>query len=147
MTLSSAAGQAARALVIFELRGYKAPEVHDKGKRKSSHLQIRQLFSCILIFPDNVIPASTATMTVNHIFLMVTASKLPSLRAFYLTALESLGYKEMIRANNDTLIGYGSDYPYFWLKALPDDQAPVPTHIAFDAPDFQTVDKFHLEAL
>lgn len=39
----------------------------------------------------------------------------------------------MIRAH-DGLVGYGSDYPYFWLKALPENQSPVPTHVAFDAP-------------
>jgi hypothetical protein len=82
-------------------------------------------------------------MTINHVFLLCTASKLPTLRAFYRKTLEPLGYTEMIRAPNDTLIGYGSDYPYFWLKALPPDQNPVPTHVAFDAPDFQAVDKFY----
>ena len=86
-------------------------------------------------------------MTINHIFLMVTASKMSSLRTFYSKALQSLGYTEMIRVNDDTLIGYGSDYPYFWLKALPPDQTPMPTHICFDAPDDQAVDKFHEEAL
>lgn len=40
----------------------------------------------------------------------------------------------MIRANNEALIGYGSDYPYFWLKRLPEGKETLPTHIAFDAP-------------
>ncbi|KAM0160936.1 hypothetical protein ACHAQE_001061 [Botrytis cinerea] len=45
-----------------------------------------------------------------------------------------MGYSEMICANNGALIGYDSDYPYFWLKKLSDGQTPIPTHIAFDAP-------------
>ena len=86
-------------------------------------------------------------MTINHVFLYVTASKLPTLRSFYRTILEPLGYTEMIRAHDETLIGYGSDYPYLWLRALPPDQKPMPTHIAIDAPDFAAVDEFHTKAL
>ena len=86
-------------------------------------------------------------MTINHVFLYVTASKFASLCSFYRTILEPLGYKEMLRGHNDTLVGYGSDYPYLWLRALPPDQKPMPTHIAIDAPDFAAVDKFHSNAL
>ena len=64
-------------------------------------------------------------MTINHVFLYVTASKLPTLRSFYRTILEPLGYTEMIRAHDETLIGYGSDYPYLWLRALPPDRKSV----------------------
>jgi hypothetical protein len=56
------------------------------------------------------------------------------MRLFYRSALQPLGYTEMIQASNNTLIGYGSDYPYLWLKALPGDKASLPTHIAIDAP-------------
>ncbi|KAG0649492.1 hypothetical protein D0Z07_4312 [Hyphodiscus hymeniophilus] len=86
-------------------------------------------------------------MTINHVFLLVPPSKMLALRTFYSNALKSLGYTEMIIAKNDTLIGYGNDYPYFWLKALPPNQTPRPMHIAFDAPDFEAVEKFHREAL
>ncbi|KAK9490972.1 hypothetical protein V1508DRAFT_434380 [Lipomyces doorenjongii] len=30
--------------------------------------------------------------------------------------------------SHDRLIGYGSDYPYLWLKALREDKAFMPTH-------------------
>ncbi|KAK6603677.1 glyoxalase bleomycin resistance protein dioxygenase [Botrytis cinerea] len=58
-----------------------------------------------------------------------------------------MGYSEMICANNDALIDYDSDYPYFWLKKLSDGQTPIPTHIAFDAPDREAVDRFREIAL
>jgi hypothetical protein len=72
-------------------------------------------------------------MTINHVFIMVTASKLTSLRAFYRAALQPLGYTEMIEVDDIRFYGFGSDYPYLWLKPLPEDQKPVPTHIAIDA--------------
>ncbi len=75
-------------------------------------------------------------MTINHLFILVTAAKLPALREFYGTALQSLGYKELMAIKNETreLYGYGSDYPYIWLKPLPADLKPVPTHVSIDAP-------------
>ncbi|KAL3475440.1 glyoxalase/bleomycin resistance protein/dioxygenase [Aspergillus californicus] len=86
-------------------------------------------------------------MTINHIFVWATASKLPSLRTFYQTVLAPIGYKELICVENSRLIGFGSDYPYFWLKALPEGKASMPVHIAFDAPDFEAVDGFYRLAL
>ena len=74
-----------------------------------------------------------ATMTINHIFLRVSASNFAATRAFYTRALAPLGYKEMI-AVSSTYVGIGSDYPYLFLKALPEGQKSVPTHMAFDAP-------------
>jgi hypothetical protein len=56
------------------------------------------------------------------------------MRSFYRTILQPIGYTEMIRAYSDILIGYGSDYPYFWLERLPENKEPLPNHIAFDAP-------------
>jgi hypothetical protein len=73
-------------------------------------------------------------MTINHVFLLVSASKLSALRTFYATILKPLNYTELIAAEQIQMFGYGSDYPYFWLKPLPDNQTPVPTHIAIDAP-------------
>ncbi|KAJ5375702.1 hypothetical protein N7517_007708 [Penicillium concentricum] len=86
-------------------------------------------------------------MTVNHIFFWASAAKYTSLRSFYRAILQPIGYSEMIRVNNDALIGYGSDYPYFWLKKLPEDKDPLPTHIAFDAPSREAVDQFYQLAL
>ena len=73
-------------------------------------------------------------MTINHVFLKVSATKVQSLQAFYQTVLKPVGYKEMIRVQDGNLVGYGSDYPYLFLQTLPDDQSPLPTHLAFDAP-------------
>jgi hypothetical protein len=87
-------------------------------------------------------------MTINHIFLNVTPSVLPRLRTFYNTILTPLGYTEMI-SHQGRLFGYGSDYPYLWLRAAPilENQKLVPTHIAIDAKDFEAVDKFYEAAL
>ncbi|KAJ5679367.1 hypothetical protein N7462_007611 [Penicillium macrosclerotiorum] len=86
-------------------------------------------------------------MTINHVFVWASAAKSQSLQAFYRTILQPLGYREMIRVKNDQLVGYGSDYPYFWLQTLPEDKEPLPTHIAFDAPTPEAVDEFYRLAL
>jgi catechol 2,3-dioxygenase-like lactoylglutathione lyase family enzyme len=84
-------------------------------------------------------------MTLNHIFLMVSPSQLPSLSKFYTTLLSPLSYT--VYHTSSTLTRFGSNYPYFWLKALPSTTKPVPTHIAFDAPDHQSVDRFYQVAM
>ncbi|KAJ5437537.1 hypothetical protein N7445_006081 [Penicillium cf. griseofulvum] len=89
-------------------------------------------------------------MTLNHIFFWASAAKYTSLRSFYRIVLQPIGYCEIIRVNNDALIGYGSDYPYFWLKRLPEDKDPLPTHVSFDAPSKsgrEAVDQFYQLAL
>jgi hypothetical protein len=78
-------------------------------------------------------PNSLVKMTVNHLFLMVSHVKMPAMSAFYRSVLTPLGYSEMITVS-ESYIGFGSDYPYFWLKALPEGKDSVPTHIALDAP-------------
>lgn len=85
-------------------------------------------------------------MTLNHIFLMVSATHLPNLTKFYTTLLAPLSYT--VYHTSPTLVGLGSNYPYFWLKALPSSTTkPVPTHIAFDAPDRESVDRFYRVAM
>jgi hypothetical protein len=71
-------------------------------------------------------------MTINHIFLLISASKFAATRIFYRTALKPLGYTELL-APSDQLIGLGSDYPYLFLKAIPDEQRGRPTHLAVQA--------------
>lgn len=80
-------------------------------------------------------------MTINHIFVNVTKSKMPAMRAFYLKALKPVGYTELIPVS-DSLVGYGSDYPYLWLRALPDNVQSIPIHIALDAPGTLTLSAF-----
>jgi hypothetical protein len=82
-------------------------------------------------------------MTINHVFLIVHQARLPVLRAFYKAVLQPLGYTEMLSVANNTLIGYGTDYPYLWLKGVPEDQVTMPTHVAIDAPDQAAVAEFH----
>ncbi|RHZ59785.1 uncharacterized protein CDV56_102798 [Aspergillus thermomutatus] len=86
-------------------------------------------------------------MTINHVFVWASAAKFESLQAFYRAVLQPIGYTEMISAKGGNLVGYGSDYPYFWLQKLPADKEPLPTHIAFDAPTNKAVDDFYRLAL
>ena len=72
-------------------------------------------------------------MTINHIYIRVTASRFASVRNFYITALKPLGYREILTIDPNSYVGIGSDYPYLFLRALPEDQQSLPTHIAFDA--------------
>jgi len=72
-------------------------------------------------------------MTINHVFVMVSSVRMKAMRTFYVNVLKPIGYTEMIVVN-DSYVGYGSDYPYLWLKALPEGKTSVPTHIAIDAP-------------
>ena len=72
-------------------------------------------------------------MTINHIFIRVTASRFAAVRHFYANALKPLGYRELITVDPNGYVGIGSDYPYLFLKALPEGQQSLPTHIAFDA--------------
>ncbi|PYI12200.1 hypothetical protein BO78DRAFT_392876 [Aspergillus sclerotiicarbonarius CBS 121057] len=87
-------------------------------------------------------------MTINHVFFWASAARFESLRSFYRTILQPIGYSEMICAHGNSLIGYGSDYPYFWLQKLPEDEKVLrPYHIAFDAPSQDAVDQFYQTAL
>ncbi|KAF2676524.1 glyoxalase/Bleomycin resistance protein/Dioxygenase superfamily protein [Lentithecium fluviatile CBS 122367] len=86
-------------------------------------------------------------MTINHVFVYVTAQRMPAMRSFYRNMLKPLGYTEMINANGNKTIGYGSDFPYLWLQQVPEGHKPYPVHVAIDAPDNNAVDEFHRIAL
>lgn len=77
------------------------------------------------------------TMTINHVFVYVTAQRMAAMRSFYRSVLNPLGYTEMIRAFEGKTIGYGSDYPYLWLQQVPEGHKPYPAHVAIDAPSKQ----------
>lgn len=72
-------------------------------------------------------------MTINHVFIRVTASRFAAVRQFYTTALQPLGYRELLTVDPNSYVGIGSDYPYIFLRALPEGQANLPIHIAIDA--------------
>ncbi|KAH7356347.1 Glyoxalase/Bleomycin resistance protein/Dihydroxybiphenyl dioxygenase [Pyrenochaeta sp. MPI-SDFR-AT-0127] len=82
-------------------------------------------------------------MTINHIFVYVTAQRMAAMRSFYRTVLKPVGYTEMINVADGQTIGYGSDYPYLWLRQVPEDHTPYPVHVAIDAPNDAAVDEFH----
>lgn len=103
------------------------------------------MFRFFLISPEPVNLPSHAKMTINHIFLVVSHSHFQSLAKFYATILTPLSHT--VYHSSPTLIGLGSDYPDFWLKATAPETKTVPTHIAFDAKDHQAVDDFYRIAL
>ncbi|KPI37885.1 uncharacterized protein AB675_3122 [Cyphellophora attinorum] len=86
-------------------------------------------------------------MTINHIYIRVTACRFAAVRSFYVQALRPLGYRELITIDPEGYVGIGSNYPYLFLRALPRDQPNVPTHIAFDAHRNADVDAFHKAGL
>ena len=68
-------------------------------------------------------------MTINHLYLLVSHAKMPAMTAFYKNVLAPLGYTQMITVS-ERHIGFGSDYPYLWLKSLPEGKESNPTHVA-----------------
>jgi hypothetical protein len=82
-------------------------------------------------------------MTINHVFVYVKPAFMPTMQAFYKTVLQPIGYTQMITTAEGRLVGYGSDYPYLWLKQVPDGHEPYPVHVALDAPNNEAVDEFH----
>ncbi|KAL5337889.1 glyoxalase/bleomycin resistance protein/dioxygenase [Aspergillus crustosus] len=86
-------------------------------------------------------------MTINHIFVYLSAANHASLRTWYRTVLAPIGYNELVSVFSGTQIGLGSDYPYLWLKKLPEGTEARPVHIAFDAPNWAAVDEFYKIAL
>ena len=67
--------------------------------------------------------------------------------AFYETALAPLGYAKL-RVKAAT-IGYGKDYPEFWINARPQRELAADSglHICLRAASTQAVDAFHAAAL
>jgi len=82
-------------------------------------------------------------MTINHIMVYVKPALMPSMRAFYKTTLQPIGYTEMISAFEGKTVGYGSDYPYLFLQQVAEGHEPYPAHVALDAPNNAAVDEFH----
>lgn len=67
--------------------------------------------------------------------------------AFYDAVLAALGMTQVrVRA---TRIGYGKNYPEFWINARPDRPAAADSglHVCLRAPSTQGVDAFHAAAL
>lgn len=62
-------------------------------------------------------------------------------RRFYDAVLEPLGYAVML--DHGVAVGYGADHPRFWISERVDDGPGLPSHIAFEAPSRELVDRFH----
>jgi catechol 2,3-dioxygenase-like lactoylglutathione lyase family enzyme len=74
----------------------------------------------------------------DHISLQV--DDLDAASAFYDAVLAPLGYRRII--DRGVAIGYGQDFPSFWIGAATDDQPNRQSHIAFTAPDRAAVEAF-----
>jgi catechol 2,3-dioxygenase-like lactoylglutathione lyase family enzyme len=65
--------------------------------------------------------------------------------AFYDAVLAPPGSKRLMEF--ETVVGFGSDQPRFWLGPVTTEGAPRELHLAFAAPDRATVDAFHAAAV
>lgn len=78
----------------------------------------------------------------DHIIL--TVSDYSASRAFYLEALEPLGYEVIMEVGPAGGFGVAGK-PDFWIRQAEPVKPPV--HVAFRAPDRRSVDAFHAAAM
>ena len=67
---------------------------------------------------------------------------------FYESVLATLGYTKMVA--RATTIGFGKQYPDFWINLRPNMATPDPAggvHVCLRAPNAEAVDAFHAAAL
>ena len=64
---------------------------------------------------------------------------------FYDAVLEPLGCRRVLVF--DDRVGYGEEFPSFWVGAADDRIPNRPVHVAFRAPDRAAVDAFHAMAV
>jgi len=76
---------------------------------------------------------------INH--LSIRCRDLPASAAFYDQLLGVLGGRRVIE--RDYGIGYGTDFPTFWIGPLVDQRGEREIHIAFTAPSRDAVHAFH----
>lgn len=69
-------------------------------------------------------------MAIDHFCISVPKTKQDEIVAFYLKALEPLGYKKV--AEFPGVVGLGCPAPDFWIAGK-DVEASVPVHFAFTA--------------
>jgi catechol 2,3-dioxygenase-like lactoylglutathione lyase family enzyme len=65
--------------------------------------------------------------------------------AFYDAVLASLGHRRMLQYG--PVIGYGTDHPGFWISPSETEGPARESHIAFTAPDRETVEAFFRAAV
>ena len=64
---------------------------------------------------------------------------------FYDAVVQPLGYRRVLAF--DDLVGYGDQFPSFWVGVAADRVPNRPVHVAFTAPDRAAVDAFHAAAV
>ena len=79
----------------------------------------------------------------DHVGIQV--NDLAEARGFYDTVLEPLGYRVLMDVG--PALGYGSDFPHFWIGAATDPTANRQGHFAFRASSREAVDAFHAAAV
>jgi catechol 2,3-dioxygenase-like lactoylglutathione lyase family enzyme len=62
-------------------------------------------------------------------------------RRFYDTVLAPLGYRTLM--DHEVAVGYGADFPEFWISTATDHIPNRQGHFAFRAPSREAVDEFH----
>ncbi len=66
-------------------------------------------------------------------------------RRFYDAVLQPLGYRVLMDVG--PALGYGADFPFFWISRATDAIPNRQSHLAFRAPDRAAVNAFHEAAL
>lgn len=80
---------------------------------------------------------------INH--LAIQCRDLAASAAFYDTLLAVLGGRRVIE--REDVIGYGTDFPTFWIGPLVDARGERAIHVAFNARSRDEVDAFHDTAM
>ncbi len=77
--------------------------------------------------------------------LGINCTDLAESAAFYDEVLATLGHRRLM--DFEVAIGYGTDKPDFWLSTFDGMGPNREVHIAFTAPDVETVRAFHAAAV
>ena len=75
----------------------------------------------------------------------INCSEIASSAAFYDKVLGTLGHRRLM--DFGVAIGYGTEQPAFWISRWGGVEANREIHVAFSAPDAETVRSFHAAAL
>ena len=75
----------------------------------------------------------------------INCADLEASAAFYDTVLGTLGHRRL--RDFGVAIGYGTEQPHFWIARWEGAEPNREVHVAFTAPDAETVRAFHAAAL
>lgn len=77
--------------------------------------------------------------------LSIQCADLNRSATFYDTLLDTVGSRRVIE--HDRRIGYGTDFPHFWIGPLDTGPAQREIHVAFTCTSREQVDEFHRTAI